>query len=91
MHYQPLLDLRSGTVSKAEALARLRDGERLLAPGTFPPALSPEDFLNCMPAACAALAQRRHWLRHGFDSTCRSTCRSADSATAATSRPPGNC
>ncbi|AOY94614.1 hypothetical protein BKK79_22065 [Cupriavidus sp. USMAA2-4] len=68
MHYQPLLDLRSGTVSKAEALARLRDGERLLAPGTFLPALSPEDFLELYARGLRqALAQRRHWLRHGFD------------------------
>jgi sensor c-di-GMP phosphodiesterase-like protein len=39
MHYQPLLDLRAGRVTKVEALARLRDGDVLIAPGQFLPSL----------------------------------------------------
>lgn len=45
MVYQPLLDLKTRRIVKVEALARLRDGERLLSPGEFFPALTSEDFL----------------------------------------------
>lgn len=45
MHYQPLLDLKTRRYTKVEALARLRDGDRLLSPGEFFPALTSEDFL----------------------------------------------
>ncbi|MGN6579416.1 MAG: EAL domain-containing protein [Bordetella sp.] len=45
MYYQPLLDLKTRRIVKVEALARLRDGDRLLSPGEFFPALTSEDFL----------------------------------------------
>ena len=45
MHYQPLLHLKTGRVTKVEALARLRDDGRLLTPGQFFPALSSNDFV----------------------------------------------
>ncbi len=38
MLYQPIIDLRDGRCFKVEALARLRDGARLLMPGEFLPA-----------------------------------------------------
>lgn len=67
IHYQPLLDLKTGQVTKVEALARLQDGDRLLAPGEFFPALSSEDFLTLYKRGLEqALSQRRLWLRAGF-------------------------
>ncbi len=35
LHYQPLVDLRSGSIVGAEALIRWQDGERLVPPGDF--------------------------------------------------------
>lgn len=35
MHYQPIIDPRTGKTAKFEALARLVDGERLIPPGIF--------------------------------------------------------
>jgi EAL domain-containing protein (putative c-di-GMP-specific phosphodiesterase class I) len=70
MHYQPLLDLRTGQVTKVEALARLRDGDRLLMPGEFFPALSSDDFLELYVRGLGqALAQRNRWLQGGVDLT----------------------
>jgi diguanylate cyclase (GGDEF)-like protein len=37
LHYQPLVDLRSGSIVGAEALIRWQDGERLVPPGDFLP------------------------------------------------------
>lgn len=68
MHYQPLLDLKTGQITKVEALARLWDGERLLTPGEFFPALSPDDFLELyIRGLQQALSQRHHWLQGGID------------------------
>nr|EES52006.1 MAG: diguanylate phosphodiesterase [Leptospirillum ferrodiazotrophum] len=38
MQYQPIVDPITGRIVKVEALARLRDGDRLLSPGEFLPA-----------------------------------------------------
>lgn len=66
MHYQPLLDLATGTVSKVEALARLRDGERLLAPDEFLSALSSDDLLTLFSRGLdLALAERARWCAQG--------------------------
>jgi EAL domain-containing protein (putative c-di-GMP-specific phosphodiesterase class I) len=68
MVYQPLLDLRTGQITKVEALARLRDGDRLLTPGEFFPALSSDDFLALYVGGLGqALAQRNRWLQDGVD------------------------
>jgi EAL domain-containing protein (putative c-di-GMP-specific phosphodiesterase class I) len=68
MHYQPLLDLRTGQIGKVEALARLRDGDRLLAPGEFFPALSSNDFLVLYVRGLGqTLAQRNRWLQDGVN------------------------
>ncbi|VXC18705.1 RNase II stability modulator [Burkholderia sp. 8Y] len=45
MHYQPILDLSTGAITSVEALARLRDGDRLVTPNEFLPALTSEDLL----------------------------------------------
>jgi len=68
MHYQPLLDLKTGRVTKVEALARLQDGDRLLTPGEFFPALSSDDFLELYVRGLEqALSHRQQWLRSGID------------------------
>ncbi|SKC79674.1 EAL domain-containing protein [Paraburkholderia hospita] len=68
MHYQPLLDLRAGRVTKVEALARLRDGDVLIAPGQFLPSLGSDDHLVLyMRGLAQVLTQRNAWRRVGID------------------------
>jgi EAL domain-containing protein (putative c-di-GMP-specific phosphodiesterase class I) len=68
MHYQPLIDLKTGQITKVEALARFRDGDRLLTPGEFFPALASDDFLELYTRGLRqALSQRSRWLRDGID------------------------
>jgi len=68
MHYQPLLNLATGRCGKVEALARLRDGERLLTPDEFLFALASDDLLELFARGLyQALAERRQWLAAGHD------------------------
>jgi EAL domain-containing protein (putative c-di-GMP-specific phosphodiesterase class I) len=68
MHYQPLLDLKTRRIVKVEALARLRDGDRLLAPGEFFPALTSEDFLVLYARGLdQVLRQWGAWRQGGLD------------------------
>ncbi|MCP3727603.1 EAL domain-containing protein [Paraburkholderia sp. CNPSo 3272] len=68
MHYQPLLSLATGKATKVEALARLRDGERLLMPDMFLPALSSDDLLALFARGIdQALADRERWFAQGRD------------------------
>ncbi|MEM5328791.1 diguanylate cyclase [Paraburkholderia sp. JHI2823] len=68
MHYQPIRDLVSGSVARAEALVRLRDGGELLAPGSFFPSLSREDFVVVYAQGLhQVLDQQNRWLREGID------------------------
>jgi hypothetical protein len=68
MHYQPLLELKTGRVAKVEALARLRDGKGMLTPSIFFPALSSDDFVELYTLGLGqALAQRNRWLEDGLD------------------------
>lgn len=68
MHYQPLLNLRTWQVGKVEALARLRDGERLLTPDEFLSALASDDLLALYARGLdEALADRGRWLDDGLD------------------------
>lgn len=67
MHYQPILDLALNTVRKVEALARLRDEERLLMPGEFLPELDDEGLYELFVLGLdTALRDRNHWLMHGL-------------------------
>ncbi|EYC51478.1 diguanylate phosphodiesterase [Hylemonella gracilis str. Niagara R] len=68
MHYQPLLDLQTGSVSKVEALARLREDGRLLGPGEFFAALLPSDFVELYARGLReVLRQRSLWRDAGLD------------------------
>ncbi|MGJ4748578.1 EAL domain-containing protein, partial [Leptospira sp. SA-E8] len=68
MHYQPLLDLQTGRIYKVEALARLREGQRLLGPGEFFPALLPSDFVTLYERGLQqVLDQRQRWLDEGIE------------------------
>jgi len=59
LHYQPLIDLKSGRVTKVEALARLSDGDRLIYPDQFLPAFSADDLCELYRQGIEhALAQR---------------------------------
>ncbi len=66
-YYQPILDLRSGKVTKVEALARLQDGEKLLSPGEFLDVLEGDDLLEVFSRCLnQALADRGAWLQEGI-------------------------
>jgi EAL domain-containing protein (putative c-di-GMP-specific phosphodiesterase class I) len=68
MHYQPLLSLSNGQCAKVEALARLRDGDRLLTPDEFLFALASDDLLELFVRGLQqALADRAQWLAAGHD------------------------
>ncbi len=68
MHYQPLIDLKSGRVTKVEALARLRDGDRLITPDQFLPAFSSDDLFELYRQGIEkVLSQRNVWLQRGCD------------------------
>lgn len=67
IYYQPLLDLKTGQVTKVEALARLLDGDRLMTPDEFFPALSSDDFLKLYTYGLErALSQTNLWLHDGI-------------------------
>ena len=69
-YYQPIRDLVSGEVTRAEALVRLRDGDEILAPGRFFPCLSREDFVVVYTQGLhQVLDQQNRWLRDGLDIT----------------------
>lgn len=68
MYCQPILDLKTGRVTKVEMLARLFDGSRLLTPQEFFPALTSDDFFELYVRGLAqALSDRQLWLRSGIE------------------------
>lgn len=68
IYYQPLLDMRTGSVGKVEALARLRNGGQMLVPADFFSALSSDDFLALFVRGLnRALSDRKRWLAEGTD------------------------
>ena len=67
MYFQPVVDLRTGALTKVEALARLRDGDRLLAPAEFLPAYGDEELLRLFAIGLdQALARVQEWEAHGL-------------------------
>lgn len=68
MHYQPIQRIDSGEIVKVEALARIRDGGRLIAPGTFLPALSSNDLFELFVLGLKqALNQLAKWRGEGLE------------------------
>jgi diguanylate cyclase (GGDEF)-like protein len=58
VHYQPVIDVATGRIVGAEALARLRDGQRLLYPGAFLGACTVPDRLALFQQVLAAGLQQ---------------------------------
>ena len=66
MHYQPVIELQSGRLVKAEALVRLRDGDRLLEPERFLPLFDDNDlFVLYRQGLRQALSDVQRWTREG--------------------------
>ncbi|HUY01803.1 MAG TPA: EAL domain-containing protein [Rhodocyclaceae bacterium] len=68
MHYQPIVDLRSGRPLKAEALARLaQDDGQIIQPGQFLPVLGARDLDELFRLGLAeALGQIAYWEAAGL-------------------------
>ncbi len=68
MHYQPIVDLRTGRPSKAEALARLvQDDGQIIQPGQFLPVLGMRDLDELFRLGLAeALDQIARWEAEGL-------------------------
>ncbi|MDE2259656.1 MAG: CHASE domain-containing protein [Betaproteobacteria bacterium] len=69
MHYQPMLDLRTGKLVKVEALARLNDtGNTVLPPAQFLPSFGEDDLFELY---CRGLEQALQdstvWRQQGLD------------------------
>lgn len=67
MFFQPVVALPSGTLLRFEALARLRDGDRLVGPGEFLPAFGDEELLELFAIGIEqSLAALSAWSRQGL-------------------------
>lgn len=70
MHYQPVVALRSGTVDGLEALARLRDGDRLALPGEFLPSFGDAELEQLFGLGLEdALGRLEAWQERGLRTT----------------------
>jgi diguanylate cyclase (GGDEF)-like protein len=70
LHYQPKLDLRTGTVAGVEALVRWRHpGQGLLYPDTFLPLAEQTGLMRSLTSTVlqTALGQARSWRHTGLD------------------------
>ncbi len=67
LHYQPIIDVQRASVVRVEALARLRDGDTLHAPGVFLPLFDEAARHQLFEAVLQqALAQLQTWESAGF-------------------------
>jgi EAL domain-containing protein (putative c-di-GMP-specific phosphodiesterase class I) len=67
MVYQPIVSLPDGRLLQLEALARLRDGDRLVGPAEFLPAFGDEELLRLFEIGLdRALADLVDWQRQGL-------------------------
>jgi diguanylate cyclase (GGDEF)-like protein len=71
-HLQPLLDLRTGTVTRVELLARLEVGDDQLAqPGEFLPAFGPRELSHLfVESLIRATALQEYWSNAGLGLGC---------------------
>ena len=70
LHYQPMVDLKSGSVIGVEALIRWQHAEQgLLMPGTFLPDIEHTEFTLPLGewVLCECLQQKRVWADQGID------------------------
>ncbi len=69
MHYQPIVELRTGRVAKFEALARLRSGDGgIIMPSEFLSALGADDLFEVFDRGLGiALEQLNRWEAAGLD------------------------
>ncbi|MDI3325645.1 EAL domain-containing protein [Pontibacterium granulatum] len=66
LHYQPIVNMKNGTITGAEALLRLKDSDRFISPFHFIPIAEETGLITpigawCIEQACAQLA---HWRKH---------------------------
>lgn len=67
MLYQPIIDLRDGSLRYAEALARLHVGDRLASPAVFLPAFGKSDLLELFRLGLVQVCRDiRSWTEHGL-------------------------
>ena len=70
MLYQPVVSLPDGRLTKVEALARLRDGDRLISPAEFLPAFGDDALFELFRLGVRqSIEQLRGWEQQGL-STC---------------------
>jgi diguanylate cyclase (GGDEF)-like protein len=69
LHYQPLVELRSGAVVGVEALVRWQDGKRLVMPGDFIPLAERTGLIGALSdwVIGEACRQSREWRDAGLD------------------------
>jgi EAL domain-containing protein (putative c-di-GMP-specific phosphodiesterase class I) len=69
LHYQPLVELRSGAVAGVEALVRWQDGKRLVMPGDFIPLAERTGLIGALSewVIGEACRQSREWRDAGLD------------------------
>ncbi len=69
LHYQPLVELRSGAVVGVEALVRWQDGKRLVMPGDFIPLAERTGLIGALSewVIGEACRQSREWRDGGLD------------------------
>jgi EAL domain-containing protein (putative c-di-GMP-specific phosphodiesterase class I) len=67
MLFQPIVELRTGRLSKVEALARLKGESRLVPPGEFLPALGDEELVRLFETGLdQSLRVLQRWDRQGL-------------------------
>jgi EAL domain-containing protein (putative c-di-GMP-specific phosphodiesterase class I) len=67
MLYQPVVSLPDGRLTKVEALARLRDGDRLISPAEFLPAFGDDALFELFRIGVhQSLEQLRTWQQQGL-------------------------
>lgn len=68
LHYQPVIDVKSGKLIGAEALVRLMDGGETIGPDRFIPIAESAGLIGQLGEWVAAEACRQHaeWLREGI-------------------------